>query len=134
MSKHYVSTGTIRLKIEGEKIENIFFVPNEDHRVKHQGKEYAVFLPKDTAEDSYKDAKVASLKKCLNNSVELTLSICNCKTNTVFNALLDAATKGSAVDVKVKCKKDGEKVKCKKDGEKVKLKLIGITVPALSVK
>ena len=120
MSKHYVSTGTIRLKIECEEIENIFFVPDKDHRMKHQGKEYAVFLPegscKDAPEGSCRDAKVT----CLNNSVELTLSICNCKINTV---LLDAATKGSAVDVKVKCNKDGKK-----------LKLIGITVPALSVK
>lgn len=123
MSKHYESTGTIRLEIRDGKTENIFFVPDKDHCVKHRGKEYAVFLPKDAVEDSYEDAKVASLKKCLNNSVELTLSICNCKTNTVFNALLDAATKGSAVDVKVKCKKDSEK-----------LKLIGITVPALSAK
>ena len=119
MSKHYESTGTIRLKIEGEEIENIFFVPDKDHRMKHQGKEYAVFFP----EGSCKDAKV----RCLNNSDELTLSICNYKMSTAFTALLNAATKGSAVDVKVKCKKE-----CKKDGEK--LKLIGITVPALSVK
>ena len=134
MSKHYESTGTIRLKIEGKKTENIFFVPDKDHCVKHRGKEYAVFLPESlstaedsckgakTAEDSCKGAKVAFLKKCLNNSVELTLSICNCKINTL---LLNAATKGSTVDVKVKCKEDGEKLK---------LKLIGITVPALSVK
>ena len=109
----FVSTGTIHLKIEGKKIENIFFVPDKDHRVKHQGKEYAVFLPV-LPEGSCKDAKV----RCLNNSVELTLSICDCKMNTVFTALLDAATKRSAVDVNVNCE----------------LKLIGITVPALSVK
>ena len=128
MSKHYVSTGTIRLKIECEEIKNIFFVPDKDHRMKHQGKEYAVLLPegscKDAPEGSCKDAPEGSCRDakvtCLNNSVELTLSICNCKMNTV---LLDAATKGSAVDVKVKCNKDGKK-----------LKLIGITVPALSVK
>ncbi len=85
--------------------------------MKHQGKEYAVFLP----EGSCEYAEVASFKKCLNNSVELTLSICNCKMNTVFTALLDATMNQKTVDVKVKL-------------DDKKLKLIGITVPALSVK
>ena len=141
---YYESTGTIHLKIEGQetkdeggkteikakkqkmktkKTEIVFFVPDKDHRVKHQGKEYAVFLPEGlcTDEGSCEDAKVSSFKKCLNNSVELILSICNCKMNTVFTALLDAAINQSTVDVKVKL-----------DGKK--LKLIGITVPALSGK
>lgn len=113
MSKRYESTGIIHLKIEGEKTKNISFVPDKDHCVKHRGKEYAVFLPK----GSCKDAKVKRFEEGL-NSVKLKLN--NSKMNT---ALLDTATKGSAVDVKVKCKKNGKK-----------LKLIGITVPALSDK
>ena len=115
---YYESTGTIHLTIEDEKTKNIFFVPDKDHCVKHRGKEYAVFLSK----GSCKDAKVKRFEEGL-NSARLILDICNCKMNTAFTALLNAATKGSTVDVKVKCKEDGEK-----------LKLIGITVPALPVK
>ena len=113
----YESTGTIRLKIdEKEKKGCVLFVPDEDHCVNHQGEKCAVFLP----EGSCKDAKVKPFKKCL-NSVELTLDICNCKMNTTFTALLNAAMKRSKVDVKVECNKE-------------ELKLIGITVPALSDK
>ena len=108
---YYESTGTIHLKIKGEKIENIFFVPDKDHSVKHQGKEYAVFLP----EGSSKDAKVVSFKKGL-DLVKLKLN-----NSTMKTSLRDAARCQSTVDVKVKL------------GDK-KLKLIGITVPALSAK
>lgn len=121
----YESTGTIRLKIDKkEKKGCVLFVPDEDHCVNHQGKKCAVFLPegscKDAPEGSCKDAKVEPFKKCL-NSVELTLDICNCKMNTTFTALLNAAMGRSKVDVKVECNRE-------------ELKLIGITVPALSDK
>ena len=106
----FVSTGTIHLKIEGEKIENVFFVPDNIYCVKHQGKDYAVFFPK----ESSRKAKVVLIKECL-NSVELTLDISNCKMNT---ALLDAVTERSKVDVEVNSN----------------LKVISITVPALPVK
>lgn len=111
---NYESTGIIRLKIDkNEKKGLVLFVPDKNHHVNHQGEEYAVFLP----EDSGKDAKVRPFKEGL-DSVDLTLDLCNCKMNTAFTALLDAAMKRSEVDVKVNCK----------------LELIGITVPALSVK
>ena len=116
---YYESTGTIHLKIEGEKIENIFFVPDKDHSVKHQGKEYAVFLPegscRDAPEGSCRDAKVVSFKKGL-DLVKLKLN-----NSTMKTSLRDAARHQSMVDVKVKL------------GDK-KLKVIGITVPALSAK
>ena len=108
----YESTGTIRLKIDKkEKKGCVLFVPDKDHCVNHQGKEYAVFLP----EGSCKDAKVVPFKKGL-DLVKLKLN-----NSTMKISLRDAAMRQSTVDVKVKL-----------DGKK--LKLIGITVPALSVK
>ena len=114
MSKHYESTGTIHLKNK-EKKEFVLFVPDKNHCVDHQGKKYAVFL----SQDSSKDAKVVSFKKCL-NSVKVKLN--NSEMNT---ALLDAAMKQSKVDVIVECEADSKKLK---------LKLIGITVPTQPVK
>ena len=119
---YYESTGTIRLKIEGQETEFVFFVPDENHCVNHQGEKCAVFLLEGLCKADYscKPVKgiIVPIKKCL-NSVKLKFNIHNPKMNT---ALPDAAMKQSKVDVKVEYK------------EGKKLKLIGITVPALSVK
>ena len=117
MSKRYESTGIIHLKIQEKRKGVVLFVPDKDHCVNHQGKEYAVFLSKGRKAKLRNAVKVIAIKKCL-NSVKLKLN-----NSEMIPALLDTATKRSAVDVKVKCKKDGKK-----------LKLIGITVPALPVK
>lgn len=127
----FVSTGTIHLKIKEEK-RFVLFVPDENHRVNYQGKEYAVFLPDDlgTAESSCKAVKgiIGPIKKYL-NSIKLELN--NSKISTEL--LLDAAMQRSKVDVVIaKCKADSKEEEGKADSKN--LKLIGITVPALSGK
>lgn len=127
-AKCYGSTGVIHLDIQvanegGKPDEVVYFVPDDDHRVSHQGEKYAVFLPVRSCEDKKTEYTKAVVVKFGKNTDSVRLPFCNAGVSKMNKALLEAAMKPSKVDIKVRL---GPKVNS--DGKK--LTLIGITVPA----
>ena len=124
---NYESCGTLRYRVDkcGQKLNRyVYFTPDTEHCIKHNEKEYTVFVSK-----GCKDCKRSSLIWC---GKEITLSVEDELASTAETAAwkcikvcITVNEKSAEAQIEHKCKEDQC---CKK--RPADLSVVGITIPA----